>query len=114
MPSYSDLGDSSKYTSGQGTQIFVSPTPFDESESVGGVIPGRETLTLAAAVDVDDTTITVDTGCTKILYEGQPIVFVVSGVSKVVRVKTKTAANATTIPIYPAPVAIADNSAAIV
>jgi hypothetical protein len=109
---YTTLDDTSLYTPGQGTQIFVSPTPFDGSEAPAGVIPGIEALTLAAAVDVDDTTITVDTGCTKILYEGQPIVFVVSGVSKVVRVKTKTAANATTIPIYPAAVAIADASEA--
>ena len=114
MPNYTDLDDSSKYTSGQGTQIFVSPIPFDESESIGGDYPGTETLTLAAAVTLAATSITLDAGCTEILYEGQPLVFLDGATKKVVRVATKTAAAATTVPILPAEVAIADNSAAIV
>jgi hypothetical protein len=114
MPNYTDLDNSSLYTSGQGTQMFVSPTPFDESESVGGDIPGAETLTLAAAVTLAATSITLDTGCTKILYEGQPLVFTDGGTKKVVRVSTKTAAAATTVPILPAEVAIAAASEAIV
>lgn len=112
MPNYVNLTDTTEYTPGQGTQVFVSSTPFDESEAPNGVIPGIETLTLAAAVVIGDDEITVDAGCSKILYEGTPLFFVDGGVTKVVRVAAKTNAAATTIPIIPSPVAIADASEA--
>lgn len=93
------LNDTTKYTSGQATKVFVSEPYFP-----GEAIPS-ETLTLAGAVTEGDETITVSTGCTKILYEGTRLNFGTEAAPKIFYVSTETAANATTIPIEPAAVA---------
>jgi hypothetical protein len=93
------LTDTTKYTSGQATKVFVSKPYFP-----GEAIPS-ETLTLSAAVDVNDATITVTTGCTEKLYEGTRLNFGTESSPKIFYVSAETAAAATTIPIEPAEVA---------
>jgi hypothetical protein len=95
------LNDTTKYTSGQATKVFVSEPYFP-----GEAIPSEE-LELAAAVILGDTDITVTTGCTKKLYEGTRLNFGTESAPKIFFVSAETAAAATTIPIEPAEVTAA-------
>jgi hypothetical protein len=95
------LNDTTKYTSGQATKVFVSEPYFPGEE-----IPS-ETLTLAAAVALGDVAITVATGATKILYEGTRLNFGTEEAPVIYFVAAETPAASTTIAIEPAEVVAA-------
>lgn len=93
---FSFLNDTTKYTSGQATKVFVSE-PFYPNETVPS-----ETITLAGAVALADDTITLAAGATKTLYEGTRLNFGTEAAPKIYYVAAQTASGVTTIPIEPA------------
>lgn len=95
---FSFLNDTTKYTSGQATKVFVSD-PFFPNEPV----PSEE-ITLAGAVALADDTITLAAGATKTLYEGTRLNFGTEAAPIIYYVAAQTASGTTTVPIEPAEV----------
>jgi hypothetical protein len=103
---FSALSDPGRYTSGQGTKVFVSK-PYLLNQRT----PFRE-LTLVNGLSQGDVFIAVAVGCDQILYEGTRIDFGTSGFPRAVFVATETPAGLTTIPIWKSRYSIAAGATA--